>query len=45
MPELYVKIAEMVARAYEDQFPDDAVGHKRAYNVGRIFKQYRENLS
>lgn len=39
------KMAEMAARAYEEMFPKDDKGHKRAYNAGKIFTNYRAEIN
>ena len=33
-------IPEMAARAYEEAFPGDTMGHKRAYNAGNVASRY-----
>jgi len=36
--------AEAAAATYRTQFPEDEVGSKRAYNVGRIFDAYKAEI-
>lgn len=38
------QMAEMAARAYQAMFPKDDKGHKRAFNAGKIFTNYRADL-
>jgi hypothetical protein len=37
-------IPEAAAAVYAQEFPDDEVGKKRAFNAGNIFVRYRENI-
>lgn len=38
------RIPELVAAAYTEVFPDDEMGQKRAYNIGKVFMRYRADL-
>ncbi len=38
------EMAAMAARAYQEMFPKDDKGHKRAFNAGKIFTNYRADL-
>jgi hypothetical protein len=37
-------LPEAAAAAYAEVFPGDDQGHKRAYNAGKIFMSYREEI-
>jgi len=38
------KMAEACALVYADEFPEDEKGHKRAYNAGKIYTSYHEEM-
>lgn len=37
-------IRTLVAQVYEEQFPDDEIGRKRAYNVANIYMRYQQEI-
>tara|TARA_S200002703_G_scaffold142606_1_gene135121 strand:- start:1739 stop:2182 length:444 start_codon:yes stop_codon:yes gene_type:complete len=38
------ELPEQAAAAYAEQFPNDVMGHKRAYNAGKIFAAYKADI-
>lgn len=38
------ELPEQAAAAYAEQFPGDELGHKRAYNAGKIFAAYKADI-
>jgi len=38
------RMAEACATVYAERFPNDDKGHKRAFNAGKIFTNYRADL-
>ena len=38
-------LPEAAARAYAEVFPNDEMGTKRAYNIGKVFSRYRAEIA
>lgn len=38
------RMAEACANVYQDEFPGDEMGVKRAFNAGRVFERYQVDL-
>ena len=36
--------SEIAAASYREQFPEDEIGIKRAYNAGRVFTRYQADI-